>query len=88
MARQCRDSLRSYLGRSVSRAMQVVVENGSWATALNVQATGWLFIGDRANPNSNATTEHSACLGNLIGDETEVSRRHSSQTPIVMVGTR
>ena len=26
--------------------------------------------------------------GNIFGDETEVSRRHSSQMPIVMVGTR
>ena len=30
----------------------------------------------------------SACAGNRIGDQTEVSRRHSSQTPTVMGRTR
>jgi len=30
----------------------------------------------------------SACEGNLAGDLAEVSRRHSSQMPSVMAGTR
>jgi hypothetical protein len=48
--------------------MQVVVENSSWATALNVLASWWLFIGDRTNSNSTSTTGHSVNLGNLIDD--------------------
>ena len=35
-----------------------------------------------------AVHENSALISNGAGDETEVSRRHSSQMPIVMEGTR
>jgi hypothetical protein len=48
--------------------MQVVVENSSWATALNVLASWWLFTCNRANPNSNTAIEHSVSLSNLTDD--------------------
>ncbi|MEM5553709.1 hypothetical protein WNY51_11760 [Pseudocolwellia sp. AS88] len=37
---------------------------------------------------ANEMQTDSANGGNAIGDQAEVSRRHSSQMPIVMVGTR
>jgi hypothetical protein len=48
--------------------MQVVVENSSWATALNVLASWWLFTSNRANSNSNTAIEHSVNLGNRNDD--------------------
>ena len=36
---------------------------------------------------SHAVLGNSACASNGAGDESEVSRRHSSQMPIVMDGT-
>ena len=55
-------------GDLFNKRCKLLFENVSWAPALKVQATWWLFIGDRANSNSNATIGYSVYLGNQVDD--------------------
>jgi hypothetical protein len=91
MLRLCSNSSRPYPGRSVSRAMrfalQEIPDNGP-------PGTQWSRHNRLLSPDvselsivTQALPHESALQGNLPGDEAEVSRGHSSQTPGVMPGT-